>query len=45
VDRVTVDGRITCNECAQAERGHAEPAFPQPDVPISMPNTNLPSTH
>jgi hypothetical protein len=45
VDRFIVDGRITCNECAQAERGNAEPAFPQPDVPISMPNTNLPSTH
>jgi hypothetical protein len=45
VDRVIVDGRVTCNECAQAERGHAKPVFPEPDVPITMPNTNLPSTH
>jgi hypothetical protein len=30
---------------AQAERGHAKPVFLEPDVPITMPNTNLPATH
>jgi hypothetical protein len=44
VDRVIADGRITYNERARAERGHAKPVFLEPDVPITMPDTNLPST-
>ena len=45
-DRVRADGdRILCSECAQVERGHVTPLYPEPDVPITMPNTNLPQTH
>jgi recombinational DNA repair protein (RecF pathway) len=46
VDRVrTDDGRILCHACAQAKRGHVTPLYPEPDVPITMPSTNLPQTH
>ena len=35
------DGRILCGECARA----GEPEPEARDVPITMPNTNLPNTH
>ena len=45
-DRVLLqDGRHVCHECARALRGHVEPVMKQADVPITMPNTNLPNTH
>jgi hypothetical protein len=34
-----------CALSARAERGRIKPLYPEPDVPIEMPNTNLPSTH
>lgn len=39
------DDRFVCSDCARAEQGHVEPLYPEPDVPITMPNTNLPQTH
>jgi hypothetical protein len=44
-DRVVLgDGRILCEECARGERGLVAP-LDAPDVPITMPNTNLPQSH
>jgi hypothetical protein len=45
-DRVELpDGRHVCHECARALRGHVEPVMKRGDVPITMPNANLPNTH
>lgn len=45
-DRVRLpDGRTVCRECARAEQGHVVPLSPEPNVPITMPNTNLPQSH
>jgi recombinational DNA repair protein (RecF pathway) len=44
-DRVPLnDDRVVCSACAAAVRGHVTPD-PEPDVPITMPNTNLPQSH
>jgi hypothetical protein len=45
-DRVVLaDGRLVCHECSRALRGHVEPVMKRGDVPITMPNSNLPNTH
>ena len=45
-DRVrSADGTLRCAECARADRGVVEPVMDRPDVPITMPNTNMPNTH
>ncbi|HEY0444114.1 MAG TPA: hypothetical protein VGC90_07825 [Candidatus Limnocylindrales bacterium] len=44
-DRVQApDGRLLCHECALREQGRIAPET-TPDVPITMPNTNLPQSH
>jgi recombinational DNA repair protein (RecF pathway) len=44
-DRVqAADGRMLCRECALREQGR-NAAEATPDVPITMPNTNLPQSH
>jgi hypothetical protein len=45
-DRVHADDRrVICSDCARAEQGHVTPLYPDVEVPITMPNTNLPQTH
>jgi hypothetical protein len=45
-DRVRADdSRVICSDCARAEQGHVIPVYPDVDVPITIPNTNLPQTH
>lgn len=45
-DRVqAADDRILCRECALAEQGRGARVIQDPDVPITMPNTNLPQSH
>ena len=45
-DRVrAADDRLLCNDCARSQDGHVTPVYPEPDVPITMPNTNLPQSH
>jgi hypothetical protein len=45
-DRVrAADGQLRCAECNGAERGAVDPVMDRPDVPITMPNTNMPNTH
>ena len=45
-DRVRADdSRVICTDCARAEQGHVIPVYPDVDVPITIPNTNLPQTH
>jgi hypothetical protein len=39
------DGAFYCADCARTKRGHVQPVMDQPNVPITMPNTNLPNTH
>jgi hypothetical protein len=39
------DGRLLCAECERAERGGVAENASLSDVPITMPNTNLPNTH
>jgi cytochrome c peroxidase len=41
----SADGRLTCAECARAERGVVERDTGQSDVPITQPNPNVPNTH
>ena len=44
-DRVRMnDDRVVCSDYARALGGHATPD-PEPEVPITMPNTNLPQSH
>ena len=45
-DRVRADdSRVICSDCARVEQGHVIPVYPDVDVPITIPNTNLPQTH
>jgi hypothetical protein len=45
-DRVQApDGRILCRECALAEQRRGSKVIPDANVPITMPNTNLPQSH
>jgi len=41
----SADGSLRCAECDRAVRGITRPDQERPDVPITMPNTNLPNTH
>ena len=44
-DRVRMnDDCVVCSDYARALGGHATPD-PEPEVPITMPNTNLPQSH
>lgn len=45
-DRVTLrNERIVCHECAEALRGRVRPVMQRGEVPVTMPNPNLPNTH
>ena len=41
----SADGQLRCAECERAERGIVIPDMERPDVPITQPNTNFPSSH
>ena len=41
----SADGQLRCGECERAERGIVIPDMERPDVPITQPNTNFPSSH
>ena len=45
IDRVRSGDQWFCLECWRAEHGHVIPLYPEPEVPIDMPSTNLPQTH
>jgi cytochrome c peroxidase len=41
----SADGKLRCAACERAERGVLEPDPLDREVPITLPNPNVPNTH